>query len=163
MLIRYAYTVQHWKNVFMLFLSTNERGPSLAGLLDSSCRYKRFLFSLDCSSQSSTKYLVHQCTLFQFLFNHCPASWKGSHAGSPVQYISSLKVVDTTASLDSSPVSWRPAGGKSILMNNLKLFCKFGLLIIGFDNQISYLNRWNIYLVRQPESYIKVHPLLRKL
>ncbi len=31
--------------------STNERGPCLVGLLGLSCRYKRFLFCLGCSSR----------------------------------------------------------------------------------------------------------------
>jgi hypothetical protein len=35
---------------------TNESGPSLVGSLVSSCRYKRFLSCLDCSSRPSTKY-----------------------------------------------------------------------------------------------------------
>jgi hypothetical protein len=36
--------------------STNERGPSLVSSLGLSCRYKRFLFCLGCSSRPSTKY-----------------------------------------------------------------------------------------------------------
>jgi hypothetical protein len=48
---------------------TNERGPSLVGLLGLSCRYKRVLFCLGCSSRPSTKYffltvLVHFFTSF---------------------------------------------------------------------------------------------------
>ncbi len=34
--------------------STNERGPSLVGFLGLSCRHKRFLVCLGCSSQPST-------------------------------------------------------------------------------------------------------------
>jgi hypothetical protein len=33
---------------------TNDRGPSLVGSLDSSCRYNRFLSSLGCSSLPDT-------------------------------------------------------------------------------------------------------------
>ncbi len=85
--------------------STNERGPSLVCLLDSSCRYKRFLLSLDCSSQPSTKYLFPHCTLhISIPLSQSPSKLTGSRAGSPVQYILSLKVMDTTASHDSSPV-----------------------------------------------------------
>jgi hypothetical protein len=36
--------------------STYERNPSLVGSLGSLCQYKRFLFCLGFSSQSSTKY-----------------------------------------------------------------------------------------------------------
>jgi hypothetical protein len=36
--------------------STNERGPSLVGLLGLSCRYKRSLFCPCCSSRPSKKY-----------------------------------------------------------------------------------------------------------
>ncbi len=36
--------------------STNEMGPSLGGSMGFSCRFKRFLFCLGCSSQPSTKY-----------------------------------------------------------------------------------------------------------
>jgi hypothetical protein len=45
---------------------TNERGPTLVGSLGLSCRYKIFLFSLDCSSCPSTN-IFPQPTLFQFL------------------------------------------------------------------------------------------------
>ncbi len=54
--------------------STNERGPSLVGSSGSSCRYKRFLSCLGCSSRPSTKYSFPQRTLFQFLCTgdrHC--------------------------------------------------------------------------------------------
>jgi hypothetical protein len=64
--------------------STNERGPSLVGSLGLSCRYKRFLFCLDCSSRPSTKYFFPQCTLFQCICPHRPVSWVDSRAGSPV-------------------------------------------------------------------------------
>ncbi len=46
---------------------TNERGPSLVGSLDFSCRYKRLLFCLGCSSRPSTKYFfltVHYLNSF---------------------------------------------------------------------------------------------------
>jgi hypothetical protein len=36
---------------------TNERGPFLVGSLGLSCRYKRFLFCLDCSSRPQYKIL----------------------------------------------------------------------------------------------------------
>jgi hypothetical protein len=45
-------------------LGTNERGPSLVGLLGLSCQYKRFLSFLGCFSWPSTKYFSHR-TLFQ--------------------------------------------------------------------------------------------------
>ncbi len=35
---------------------TNDRGPFLIGSLGLSCRYKRFLFCLGCTSRPSTKY-----------------------------------------------------------------------------------------------------------
>ncbi len=50
--------------------STNERGPSLVFLLDSSCRYKRFWFRIGCSSQPSTKYMCPHCTLGWNDFNN---------------------------------------------------------------------------------------------
>ncbi len=66
--------------------STNERGPSLVGLLGLSCRYKRFLSCLGCySSRPRTKYFfltVH----FLNLCSHCPASRAGGRAGSSVIY-----------------------------------------------------------------------------
>ncbi len=39
---------------------TNERGPSLVRSLGLSCRHKRFLFCLGCSSRPSRKYFL--CT-----------------------------------------------------------------------------------------------------
>jgi hypothetical protein len=68
--------------------SINVRGPSLVGFvgLSCQCQYKRFLVSLGCSSQPSTKYFFPRCTLFQCLCPHRPASWAGSRAGSPVSY-----------------------------------------------------------------------------
>jgi hypothetical protein len=43
-----------------------------------------------------TKYVFPHRTLFPFLWPHCPASWTGSRAGSPVSYYVSLnKTVDT--------------------------------------------------------------------
>ncbi len=47
------------------------KGPFLVGLLGLLCRYKRFLFSLGCSSRPCPRR---------------PASWAGSRAGSPVSY-----------------------------------------------------------------------------
>jgi hypothetical protein len=47
--------------------STNERGPFLVGSLVLSCRYKRFLFCLGCSSHPNTKYFfltVHYFNAF---------------------------------------------------------------------------------------------------
>jgi hypothetical protein len=46
---------------------TNERGPSLVRSLGLSCRYKRFLFSLGCSSRPSRKYFFPHRVLFLFL------------------------------------------------------------------------------------------------
>jgi hypothetical protein len=43
---------------------TNERGPSLVGFLGLSCRFKRFLFFLGCSSEPSTKYFF--LTIYYF-------------------------------------------------------------------------------------------------
>jgi hypothetical protein len=39
--------------------STNERGPSLVGSLGLTCRYKRFLFCLMCSSRSVHNISIH--------------------------------------------------------------------------------------------------------
>jgi hypothetical protein len=47
---------------------TNERGPSLVGLLGLSCRYRRFVFSLGCSSRPSTKYFFLTAHYFYFPF-----------------------------------------------------------------------------------------------
>jgi hypothetical protein len=30
------------------------------------------------------KYFFSHCTLFKFIYPHCPENWKGSRAGSPV-------------------------------------------------------------------------------
>jgi hypothetical protein len=70
--------------------STNERGPSLVGSLGMSCRYKRFLFCLGCSSRLSTEYVFPHRTLFQFLCPYLTARWAGSRAGSPVSWYTSL-------------------------------------------------------------------------
>jgi hypothetical protein len=43
--------------------SKNERGPSLVGWLSFSCRYKRFLFRLGCTSRTSTKYIFPHHTV----------------------------------------------------------------------------------------------------
>ncbi len=63
---------------------TNERGPSLEGSLGTSFRYKRLLCCLGCSCQVSTKEFFSHRTLFQFMYPHCPATWAGSRAGTPV-------------------------------------------------------------------------------
>jgi hypothetical protein len=47
--------------------STNKRGPSLVGSLDSSCRYNRFLSCLGCPSQPSANYYFPYRTLFKFI------------------------------------------------------------------------------------------------
>jgi hypothetical protein len=47
--------------------STNERGPSLVGSLDSLCSYNRFLPCHGCFSQPSTKYKIPHRTLFTLL------------------------------------------------------------------------------------------------
>jgi hypothetical protein len=44
--------------------STNERGPSLVGLLGSSCRYKRFLSCLGYSGQPSTTHFFSSLHTF---------------------------------------------------------------------------------------------------
>ncbi len=64
--------------------SKNESGPFFVGSLGSSCRYKRFLSCLGCSSQLSTKYFFPHRTLFQFMCPHRQALWAGSRAGPPV-------------------------------------------------------------------------------
>jgi hypothetical protein len=59
------------------------RYPSLVGPLGSSCRYKRFLSCLGCSSLPSVIFF------FNFICPHRPASWAVSRAASPVfQYVS---------------------------------------------------------------------------
>jgi hypothetical protein len=59
--------------------NTYERSPSLAGSLDSSCRYNRFLSSLGCSSQPSKKYYFPNRKLFYFfsspISSHRPKTW----------------------------------------------------------------------------------------
>ncbi len=45
----------------------NNKGPSLVGPLDSSCRYNRSLSCLGCSSQPNTKYYFPRRTFFTFL------------------------------------------------------------------------------------------------
>ncbi len=71
-------------------LSTNESGPSLVCFLGLSCGYKRFLVCFGCSSRQSTKTFFPHRPLFQCLCPHRPASWAGSHAGSPVSSYVSL-------------------------------------------------------------------------
>jgi hypothetical protein len=74
--------------------STNERGPSLVGSLGLSCRYKRFLFCLGCSSRPITKLFFPNPKLFQCLCPICTASWAGSRAGSPFsEYLSLVNLV----------------------------------------------------------------------
>jgi hypothetical protein len=69
--------------------STYERGPSLVGSLGSSCRQKRFLSCLGCSSKPGTKYYFLTAHFFAFLvpIAQQPGQWAGSRAGSPV-YVS---------------------------------------------------------------------------
>jgi hypothetical protein len=63
--------------------STNERGPSLVGLLGSSCRYKIYLSCLGCSSRPSKKYFFHHRTLFIFIcLRRRRASGAGCRSGS---------------------------------------------------------------------------------
>jgi hypothetical protein len=63
--------------------STNERGPSLVGLLGLSCLYKWFLYCLGCPSRP----VQNNVFLTVYYFNACdpdrPASRAGSRAGSP--------------------------------------------------------------------------------
>ncbi len=66
------------------YKSTNERGPFLVGSLVLSCWYKRFLFCPGCSSRPSTKYFFLTAHFFNSFVPHCPVSWAGSRAGSPV-------------------------------------------------------------------------------
>jgi hypothetical protein len=64
---------RYWKNHCDLnrdSKSTNDRGPSLVGSLGLSCRCKRFLFYLSCSSQSSIKYFSHTVHYFNSLVPH---------------------------------------------------------------------------------------------
>jgi hypothetical protein len=63
-------------------MSTAEKGPSLVGSLDSSCRYNRFLSCLSCSGQPSRKYYFRHHKLF--ISQHRPPTWAGRRAGSPV-------------------------------------------------------------------------------
>ncbi len=60
--------------------TTYERGPSFVGSLGSSCRYKRFLSCLRCTSQPSTKYFF----LTAHYFTSIVPSWACSRAASPV-------------------------------------------------------------------------------
>jgi hypothetical protein len=74
--------------------STNERGPALFGSLGSSCPYKRLLSCLGCSGQPSPKYFFPHRALFQFMCNHCPATWAGSRAGPLVsESVSPVRIV----------------------------------------------------------------------
>ncbi len=57
--------------------STNEGGSSMVG-------------SLGCSSQLNKNIFFPHRTLFHFKWPHCPASWTGSRAGSPVSYLYGL-------------------------------------------------------------------------
>jgi hypothetical protein len=59
--------------------STNERGPSLIGSLDSLCRYNRFLYRLGCAVQNIIFLIAHF-----FISPHRPATWEGRRSGSPV-------------------------------------------------------------------------------
>ncbi len=57
--------------------STNERGPSLAGSLRMSCRYKRFLFCLVGSVQNMFFPTAHYFNIF------VPISQQGGQAAVP--------------------------------------------------------------------------------
>ncbi len=57
---------------------TNDRVLSLVGLLDSSCRYNRFLSCLGCPSHPSTKYYFPHRTLFHFSNLGRQACWVAS-------------------------------------------------------------------------------------
>ena len=56
---------------------TNERGPFLVGSLGLSCRYKRFLFCLVCSSQPLFKICFPSLSTISISFPHRLASWAG--------------------------------------------------------------------------------------
>ncbi len=60
----YKTFYKKWIVFFFLSRVQNERGLSLVGSLDLSCRYNRFLSCLGCSSQPSTKYFLPHHTLF---------------------------------------------------------------------------------------------------
>ncbi len=64
---------------------TNERVPSLVGLLGLSCRYTRDFCSALAALVGQVYFLPHR-TLFQFLCPHRPARWAGSRAGSLVSW-----------------------------------------------------------------------------
>ncbi len=58
--------------------STNEKGPSLDGSFGKSCRYKRLLFCLGCSSRLSTKYFFSSPPYTIILFQAGQAAVLGS-------------------------------------------------------------------------------------
>jgi hypothetical protein len=70
--------------------NTNERNPSLIGSLGLTCRYKRLLVCLGCSSRPSTKYIFPYRTQFRFLGPHRSASWANRQRGPPVSVCVSL-------------------------------------------------------------------------
>jgi hypothetical protein len=64
--------------------STYERGPSLIGSWAFSAGTGDFCPALAALVGPGSKHFFPHNTQFQFFCPHCPASWTGSHAGSPV-------------------------------------------------------------------------------
>ncbi len=83
--------------------STTERGLSLVGSLGSSCMKVQEIFVLRWllynTIQYNTKYFFLTEHFFKFMCSHRPASWAGSHAGSPVSWYVPSTVLEAVIQL----------------------------------------------------------------
>ncbi len=75
--------------------STNEWRPSLVGSLESSCRYTRFCLVLAALVNPVKNIFFPYRTqpYCNLMWPHCPATWEGSRAGSPLSDCVSLDLM----------------------------------------------------------------------
>jgi hypothetical protein len=94
--------------------STNERGLSFVGSLDSSCRYNWLWSCLGCSGQPSTQYffLAYTISIYSMCL-HRPAIWTGSRARPPV-----------SECVSPGPIEYEAEGSKGEYVRSKELSCR---------------------------------------
>ncbi len=140
--------------------STNERGPTLVGLLGLSCRYKRFLPCLGCSGQPNTKYVFFTVHFLNFWCPHRPTCLADSRAWSPVSYYVSL--VATVGFLIQQSASSTLRNCDTKLMLN---YCKQGsfLLITKFKGGVFMVFLPTVFTTASSAETLKFHCIGRML
>ncbi len=94
--------------------STNERGPSLVGSLNSLCRYKRLLSSLSCSSHQSAQYKIFFSSLYTVSVYFVPIAQQTRQAVVPDRLSLNVCLWSQRFWVHSShpPTQWNLRGGR---------------------------------------------------